>query len=170
VSMMSFWKSYMLSVLFMLHSSSAPTLVSREGWRNLIGMMFRSISMKQRAAAVEETSILQDLTAFHGVDPPGAHLVDGRPDTLRVDAAAGILDEADLHAGQHVERIECGELDAVVGRQPADVEFSDLLRPQIFGQARDRRLVVVAEGGIAVDRRIFTLLLDVVDVVDIEVG
>src|SRR5690606_33643394 len=101
--MMPFRRPSLSSVLVMGDPSSAPPLGARGGWRNSIGLMVRSISMKHRAAAVEETSILQDLTAFHGVDPPGAHLVDGRPDTRRVDAAAGILDEADLHAGQHVE-------------------------------------------------------------------
>src|SRR5690606_28586481 len=62
------------------------------------------------------------------------------------------------------------ELDAVIRGQAADVELVDLLGPKIARKAGDGRLVVVAEGGIAVDRRIFTLLLDIVDLVDLEVG
>ncbi|CUX15980.1 hypothetical protein AGR7B_Cc160030 [Agrobacterium deltaense RV3] len=112
----------------------------------------------------------QDVAAFENGRAFFPHRRNRGLDALRIDAAAGIFDETDIHTGQHVEGIEHRKTDAIIGGKAADVELRDTLTAQIVGQSRRRALIIVAKGGIAVDGGVFALLLNIVEGVRLEVG
>ena len=94
--------------------------------------------------------------------------LDRRRNAFRCDAAARVLDETNPDPRHHVQRIERGELHAIVGRKTADVEFCYALGLEEIGKAGRVSLVVVPEGGVAVRPRILALPLDEIDLFGVQ--
>src|SRR5439155_20862844 len=92
------------------------------------------------------------------------HLLDGalRVARLDVDAANRILDHD--HVEAPAARVEHALLDAVVGREPGDVEPVDAARPQQLAEPR------VLEGGVALAAGVLTLVDHDVDLRPVEAG
>src|SRR5207248_331742 len=101
-----------------------------------------------------------DVRALHHLHAGLAHLRN-RPSHVagtKLDAAARVFDER--HAKTQLARVERGELDAVIGCQPQDVDLARAAALQVIAQAGGLAVAVVEEAAVAVDVRIGPLAKD----------